>query len=111
MLFAGEDGREIIERLERRVRFLLRIHQVDLAKDAASYATEASRSNLMAVQHTVRRMYGKSVARDAANLVSSRLPSPAQAPLLTLKMNLRVRSPPVPPSSTAEPFPQRRGGT
>jgi hypothetical protein len=66
---AGEVGPEIIERLERQVRFLLRIHQAALARDAASYATEASRSNLMAVQHTVRQMYGESVARDVANLV------------------------------------------
>jgi len=69
MQLAGKSAPEIIERLERKVRFLLRIHQANLAKDAASYATEASRSNRMAMQHTVRRMYGESVARDVVNLV------------------------------------------
>jgi hypothetical protein len=40
MQLAREVGPEIIERPERKVRFLLRVHQTDLAKDAANYATE-----------------------------------------------------------------------
>jgi len=46
------------KRLRKQVRFLLRIHQAELAKDPTSHATESSRSNLMAVQHTVKQMYG-----------------------------------------------------
>jgi len=58
-----------INRLGKQGRFLLRIHQADLAEDPASHATKSSRSNLMAVQHTVREMYGKGVAQDVATLV------------------------------------------
>ena len=62
---------ETVKRLCEQGRFLLRIHQAELAKDPASHATESSRSNLMAVQHTVEQMYGEAVARDVANLVTS----------------------------------------
>jgi hypothetical protein len=58
-----------INRLGKQGRFLLRIHQADLAEDPASHATESSRSNLMAVQNTVREMYGEGVAQDVATLV------------------------------------------
>jgi hypothetical protein len=57
-----------ITRLGQQGRFLLRIHQADLAKDPLSHATKSSRSNLMAVQHTVKEMYGEAIARDVANL-------------------------------------------
>jgi hypothetical protein len=59
-----------IKRLGEQRRFLLRMHQVELAKNPASRATKSSRSNLMAVQHTLEQMYGKAVARDVANLVT-----------------------------------------
>jgi hypothetical protein len=58
-----------IKRLGEQGKYLLRIHQADLAKDPTSRATESSRSNLMAVQHTIKQMYGEAVARDVANLV------------------------------------------
>ena len=63
------------KRLRKQVRFLLRIHQAELAKDATSHATESSRSNLMAVQHTVKQMYGGAVARDVADLVTLTAPA------------------------------------
>jgi hypothetical protein len=56
------------KRLEKQGRYLLRTYQADFAKDPTSHATESSRSNLMAVQHTVTQMYGDAVARDVANL-------------------------------------------
>ena len=59
-----------IKRLGEQSRFLLRIHQAELAKNPTSRATKSSRSNLMAVQHTLEQMYGKAVARDVANLVT-----------------------------------------
>lgn len=59
-----------INRLGKQGRFLLRMHQAELAKDPTSHATESSRSNLMAVQHTVKQMYGKAVARNVTNLVT-----------------------------------------
>ena len=60
-----------IERLGKQGRFLLRIHQAELAKDPNSHATDSSRSNLMAAQHTVKQMYGEAIAREVANLVAS----------------------------------------
>lgn len=64
-----------IKRLGKQVRFLLRIHQAELAKDPTSQATESSRSNLMAVQHTVKQFYGGAVARDVADLVTLTAPA------------------------------------
>jgi hypothetical protein len=58
-----------ISRLGKQGRFLLRIHRADLAEDPASHATKSSRSNLMAVQHTVGEIYGEAVARVVADLV------------------------------------------
>ena len=55
-----------INRLGKQGRFLLRIHQADLAKNPASQATKSSRSNLM---HTVNEMYGEAFARNVVNLV------------------------------------------
>jgi hypothetical protein len=57
-----------INRLGKQGKFLLRIHQADLATDPTSHATKSSRSNLMAVQHTVKEMYGEAVARNVTNL-------------------------------------------
>ena len=50
-----------IKRLGEQGKYLLRIHQADLAKDSTSHATESSRSNLMAVQHTVKQIYGEAL--------------------------------------------------
>ena len=57
-----------ITRLGKQHRFLLRMHQAELAKDPLSRATKSSRSNLMAVQHTVGEMYGEAVARNVTSL-------------------------------------------
>jgi hypothetical protein len=57
-----------IERLGKQHGFLLMRHEAELAKDPTSGGTGSSRSNLMAVQHTIKQMYGTSVARDVANL-------------------------------------------
>jgi len=56
-----------MKRLRKQGSFLLGIHQAELAKNPSSYATESSRSNLMAVQNTIEQMYGEVVARDVAN--------------------------------------------
>jgi hypothetical protein len=53
-----------IERLEKQCEFLRRIHRTELAKDPTSHETESSRSNLIAVQHTIAQMYGETVAQD-----------------------------------------------
>jgi hypothetical protein len=57
-----------IERLEKQHEFLLRIFQAECAKDPASRATESSRSNVIALRHTLKQLYGEVVAPDVANL-------------------------------------------
>jgi hypothetical protein len=49
--------------------FLLRMYQAEFAKDPSSRATKSSRSNLMALRHTMKQMYGEAVASGVANLV------------------------------------------
>lgn len=70
MQLVEELGSALIKHLEKQFRFLLTVHQAELDKDSTSHATESSRSNLMAVQHTVRQLYGEAVARDVGNLVT-----------------------------------------
>ena len=53
-----------IERLKKQHEFLLRLFQAECAKDPGSRATESSRSNVIALQHTVRQLYGEAIARD-----------------------------------------------
>ena len=60
-----------IERLRKQGEFLLRIYRAEFVKDPTSRAAESSRSNVIAIQHTVRQMYGEAVVRDVANLVTA----------------------------------------
>ena len=62
---------QAIERLRKQSGFLLGIYHAEIAKDPTSRATESSRSNVIAMLHTVRQMYGEAVARDVANLVTA----------------------------------------
>jgi hypothetical protein len=59
------------ERLRKQGQFLLRVYQAEFDQDPTSHATESSRSNVIAMQHTVRQMYGEAVALDVANLVTA----------------------------------------
>ena len=61
-----------IERLRKQDRFLPGIHQAEFDKDPSSRATEFARSNVIAIQHTVRQIYGDAIARDVASLVTPR---------------------------------------
>jgi len=47
-----------IERVKKQSALLLRLYQAELASDPTSRATESSRSNLMALHHTIAQMYG-----------------------------------------------------
>ena len=49
---------ETIERLEKQSRLLLRTYQAELAKDPESSATESSRSNMIALHHSIEQIYG-----------------------------------------------------
>ena len=68
MHLVGELDFGTVQRLGKQGGFLLRLHQTEFAKDSTSSATESSRSNLIAMQHTVNEMYGEGVARQVANL-------------------------------------------
>jgi len=48
-----------IERLERQGDFLLRIYQAELAKNPTSRAAQSSRSNMIALRHTIEQIYGE----------------------------------------------------
>jgi hypothetical protein len=48
-----------MERVGKQSGLLLRLYQAELAKDPTSRATESSRSNLIALRHTIGQMYGK----------------------------------------------------
>jgi hypothetical protein len=48
-----------MERAEKQSALLLRLYQAEIAKDPASRATESSRSNLIALRHTIGQMNGK----------------------------------------------------
>ena len=74
MQLVEELDSETIERLGKQREFLLMVHHAELAKDPASRATESSRSNLMAAQHTIRQVYGEAVAREVADLVRPAAP-------------------------------------
>ena len=51
------------ERLDEQSELLLRIYQAELAKDPSSRATESSRSNMIALGHSVDQIYGKGALR------------------------------------------------
>jgi hypothetical protein len=48
-----------IERLEKQSDLLLRMYRAELAKNPTSRAAESSRSNMIALRHTIEQMYGK----------------------------------------------------
>lgn len=55
---------EAIERLKEQSELLLRTYQAEFAKDPTSPATEASRSNMIALRHSINQIYGDAAALD-----------------------------------------------
>jgi hypothetical protein len=60
---------ETIERLEEQSGLLRRIYQSEVAKDPTSPATESSRSNMIALRHSISQIYGAVAALDVANSI------------------------------------------
>jgi hypothetical protein len=60
---------ETIERLGEQSRLLLRTYQAEFAKDPTSLATESSRSNMIALRHSISQIYG-AAGLDVANAMS-----------------------------------------
>ena len=58
---------ETIERLEEQSGLLLRKYRAEFAKDPTSQATESSRSNMIALRHSISQIYGKAAAREVAH--------------------------------------------
>jgi len=54
------------QRLEEQIRLLLRIYRAEFTKDPASPATESSRSNMIALRHTIHQIYGQAAALEVA---------------------------------------------
>jgi hypothetical protein len=54
---------ETVERLDEQSELLLRMYQLELAKDPNSRATEFSHSNLIALRHSVDQIYGEAASR------------------------------------------------
>jgi hypothetical protein len=52
------------DRLGKQSEFLRGTYWAELAKDPRSLATQSSRSNIIALWHTVRQIYGKSIVRN-----------------------------------------------
>jgi hypothetical protein len=69
MQLGQELNSETVERLREQGEFLLRTYRGEFIKDPSSRATEASRSNVIALQHTLKQMYGEAVASEVADLV------------------------------------------
>ncbi len=67
---------ETIERVGKQGGFLLTTYHAERAKDPASRATESSRSNVIALWHTIKQIYGKAVARDLFLLARNRRQPP-----------------------------------
>ena len=63
----------ITARLRKQSELLVRIYRAELAKDPKSQATESSRSNAIAMLHTVRQLYGEAIAQEAACLTMDTL--------------------------------------
>ena len=58
---------EAVKRLEEQGELLLRTYHAEFAKDPTSRATESSRSNVIALRHTIKQIYGEAAALAVAN--------------------------------------------
>ena len=58
---------ETIKRLERQSELLLRKYRAEFAKDPTSRATETSRSNMIALRHSINQIYGYTAAPGVAH--------------------------------------------
>ena len=58
---------ETIERLEEQSGLLVKMYQAEFAKDPTSPATESSRSNMIALRHSIHQIYGQAAALEVEN--------------------------------------------
>jgi len=62
---------ETVERLREQTGLLRRTYQAEFAKDPTSRATQSSRSNLIALRHSIHQIYGDSVLPEITDALSS----------------------------------------
>ena len=62
---------ETIERVEKQSKLLLKTYQAELAKDPGSPATESSRSNMIALRHSINQVYGDAVTLEVDSDLAS----------------------------------------
>jgi hypothetical protein len=60
-----------IERLEEQSGLLVKTYKAEFARDPDSEATKSSRSNLIALLHTIHQVYGASISLDVTNALGS----------------------------------------
>jgi hypothetical protein len=69
---------ESLERLEEQSALLLRTYHLELSKDPDSHATASSRSNLIALLHSITQIYGEDAAIEVKQAVGyAYAPAPA----------------------------------
>jgi len=62
---------ETIERLEEQSGLLVKMYEAEFAKDPTSSATESSRSNMIALRHSIHQIYGQAAAVEVATSLGS----------------------------------------
>jgi len=62
---------ETIERLEEQSGLLLKIYEAEFAKNPTSPATESSRSNMIALRHSIHQIYGQAAAVEVESSLGS----------------------------------------
>jgi hypothetical protein len=62
---------ETIERLEEQSGLLLKMYEAEFAKDPTSPATESSRSNMIALRHSIHQIYGQVAVVEVENSLGS----------------------------------------
>jgi len=60
-----------IHRLGEQSGLLLKTYQGEVARNPDSEATKSSRSNLIALVHTIHQVYGASISLDVTNTLGS----------------------------------------
>jgi hypothetical protein len=60
-----------ILRLGEQSGLLLKTYRAEFARDPDSDATKSSRSNLIALLHTIHQVYGPSISMDVTNTLGS----------------------------------------
>ena len=62
---------ETVERLREQTGLLRRTYEAEFANDPTSRATESSRSNLIALRHSIHQLYGDCVLPEITDALSS----------------------------------------